>query len=107
MNLAVLSPRALAAAVTLTGGAVSLIAIALSAQTPPTPVFLSYAQGAPVFAALGETAPAASDWPRWIAAADSATRARVARGDETSIVNLLLFGTSFTRQPRFTTAQLT
>ena len=106
MSLAVLSPRALAAAVTLTGGAVTLVAIALSAQTPPTPVFLSYAQAAPVFAALGETAPVAADWPRWIAAADSATRARVARGDETSIVNLLLFGTSFTRQPRITTAQL-
>ena len=36
----------------------------------------------------------------------AATRARVAQGDETSIVNLLLFGTSFTRQPRITSRQL-
>jgi hypothetical protein len=67
---------------------------------------LSYAQASAVFAALGEPAPPASDWSRWIAAADAATRARVAGGDETSIVNLVLFGTSFTSQPRVTSRQL-
>ena len=50
--------------------------------------------------------PAADAWPRWIATADAATRARVAQGEEGSIVNLLLFGTSFTSQPRITSRQL-
>jgi SAM-dependent methyltransferase len=59
-----------------------------------------------VFAALGAPLPAAAEWPRWIAEADAATRARVAEGDELSIVNLLMFGTSFTREPRLTSRQL-
>jgi len=59
-----------------------------------------------VFAALGTPVPDASEWPRWIAADDAATRARVAQGDELSIVNLLMFGTSFTREPRLTARQL-
>jgi hypothetical protein len=67
---------------------------------------LSHAQARPVFAALSEPLPAAAEWSRWIAAADAATRARVAQGDEASIVNLLLFGTSFTAQPRITARQL-
>jgi hypothetical protein len=59
-----------------------------------------------VFAALQEPPPAAAEWGRWITAADAATRARVAHGDETSIVSLLLFGTSFTTQPRVTSRQV-
>src|SRR5687768_7261086 len=68
--------------------------------------YLPYEKAAPVFAALGERMPAEREWGRWIAAADAATRARVVRGDEAAIVNLLLFGTSFTTQPRITTPQL-
>ena len=75
-------------------------------QTDSTPRYLSHAQAGPVFAALDAPLPAAGDWPRWIAAADAATRARVARGDEASVVNLLLFGTSFTSHPRITSRQL-
>ncbi len=91
----------------LAGGAFTLLFLtALAAQTSTATVFLSYAQSAPVFAALDLPVPAASDWPEWIAAADAATRARVARGDEISIVNLLMFGTSFTSQPRLTSRQL-
>ena len=59
-----------------------------------------------MFAALGAPLPDAGEWPRWIAAADAATRARVAEGDDLSIVNLLMFGTSFTREPRLTSRQL-
>ncbi len=91
----------------LAGGVLSLSLLGtLSAQIQSLTAYLSHAQAAPVFAALNEPAPRAQDWDRWIAAADSATRARVAHGDETSIVNLLLFGTSFTTQPRITSQQL-
>ena len=59
-----------------------------------------------MFAALGAPLPDAAEWPRWVAAADAATRARLAEGDELSIVNLLMFGTSLMRQPRLTSRQL-
>ena len=45
-------------------------------------------------------------WPQWVVERDKAIRARVARGDEDSIVYLLLFGTSFTTAPRATTREL-
>ena len=77
----------------------------LYAQYPA--VYLSYDQAKPVFEAFNEAVPPASAWAHWIAEADRATRARVQEGDETSLVNLLLFGTSFTREPRITSAQLT
>jgi hypothetical protein len=39
-------------------------------------------------------------WPGWIAAHDRDIRARLDRGDEDTIVNWMLFGTSFTSRPR-------
>jgi hypothetical protein len=39
-------------------------------------------------------------WPRWIRERDREIRARVAQGDEDSLVNLWLYGTSFTDLPR-------
>jgi hypothetical protein len=39
-------------------------------------------------------------WDDWIAGRDAAVRARLARGDEDSIVNFLLLGTTFTTQAR-------
>src|SRR5688500_12838447 len=113
MNLAALSLIALAIAVTLSCtttinaadarvvavsrtlvcGALTVSFLAtLSAQINSSATFLTYAQASPVFAALDQPSPTARDWDRWIAAADAATRARVAHGDESSIVNLLLFG---------------
>jgi hypothetical protein len=87
-----------ALALTLCGGWLT----ALSAQ--PAVLYLSYDQVKPVFDALGEPAPPPTEWFAWIASADAATRARLRQGDETSVVNLLLFGTSFTSQPRVTSA---
>ena len=88
-------------------GALTLsILAALSAQTDSPARYLSHAQASPVFTALEVPLPASPDWPRWIAAADAATRARVAEGDEHAIVNLLFFGTSFTSQPRVTSRQI-
>jgi CheR methyltransferase, SAM binding domain len=78
----------------------------LSGQSHDAIAYLSYERARPVFEALGERLPAPSEWPEWIAEADRQTRARVAQGDEISVVNLLLFGTSFTSEPRITSAQL-
>ena len=39
-------------------------------------------------------------WPGWIARHDRDVRARLERGDEDTIVNWMLFGTSFTSMPR-------
>jgi hypothetical protein len=41
-------------------------------------------------------------WPAWLAGQRQALAARIAQGDVDSVVNLLLFGTSFTKQPRIT-----
>lgn len=45
-------------------------------------------------------------WPAWLASRRQELAARVAQGDIDSVVNLLLFGTSFTTQPRITAALL-
>ena len=47
-----------------------------------------------------------SNWPRWVEAHDATTRARLARGDEDSLVNFWMFGTSFTSRPRATVVDL-
>jgi SAM-dependent methyltransferase len=39
-------------------------------------------------------------WPTWIERHDREIRARLAQGDEDTIVNWMLFGTSFTSRPR-------
>jgi hypothetical protein len=39
-------------------------------------------------------------WPGWVIAHDGDIRKRLQRGDEDTVINWLLFGTSFTQQPR-------
>jgi SAM-dependent methyltransferase len=46
-------------------------------------------------------------WSAWARSQDAAIRARLDQGDLDSMVNLLLLGASFTKQPRVTTANLT
>lgn len=41
-----------------------------------------------------------SAWPGWVSRHNADIRARLERGDEDSIVNLWLFGTTFTKRPR-------
>ena len=41
-------------------------------------------------------------WPSWVSGRDKAIRARMARGDEDSIFNFLLLGTTFTTARRVT-----
>lgn len=59
-------------------------------------------------AALTSAGPAnaKNKWNNWVIEADRNIRNRLEQGDEDSIVNLLLFGTSFTRQPRLTEAEM-
>jgi hypothetical protein len=45
-------------------------------------------------------------WPGWVAGRDAEVRARLAQGSEDSLVNFMLFGTSFTKQPRATLKDL-
>jgi hypothetical protein len=47
-----------------------------------------------------------SAWPGWVSRHDATIRARLERGDEESVVNFLLFGTTFTMLPRATERDL-
>ncbi len=74
---------------------------------------ISFADAKPVFdtlrpdllpADLRDLSPAQREatWDAWVTRRDADIRARVADGDEDSIVNFLLYGTSFTARPRAT-----
>jgi hypothetical protein len=72
--------------------------------------FITYAEARPILerlapdlaAALAARPAAGRDaaWLEWVSSRDGEIRARLERGHEDSIVNLLLFGTSFTKHPR-------
>ncbi len=78
--------------------------------------YLNFDDAQPVIAASGTETPAEltnlagpegkKAWDIWVQKADQSIRARLEQGDEDSIVNLLLFGTSFTKQPRLTENQI-
>ncbi len=78
--------------------------------------YISYSDAKPVLEALAEVAPAGlrdvapgkleSTWLNWVKSRDVQIRERLARGDEDSLVNFLLFGTTFTHELRLTSAQL-
>src|SRR6266496_1976219 len=92
-----------------------LIIFGVSASTftqtaPRKAVYVSYGEAQPVLNALRDILPSTLKgksvdelgvlWPNWIRTRDAEIRARLALGDEDSLVNLLLFGTSYTRQRR-------
>jgi hypothetical protein len=97
---------------------VCLVAIAAPntafyAQAPsPRVRYISYQDARPIVEALADVLPAelrsarpadlASMWAGWVARRDAEIRARLVQGDEDSLINFLLFGTSFTRKPRIT-----
>jgi len=87
------------------------------AQAPSHRVsYISYQEARPVVEALSDVLPvelrSASPadlptiWPAWVARRDGEIRARVLQGDEDSLVNFLLFGSSFTHKPRITLTDL-
>ncbi len=71
----------------------------LAAQSTSPPGTSRLQKPDPVFDALGERLPAPAEWPSWIAEHDRTPAAVWPKGDETSIVYWLLFGTTFTSQP--------
>jgi SAM-dependent methyltransferase len=86
--------------------------VRLQAQPAERPVYLSLAGARPILegfagelpTGLNATADSAS-WLQWETARDREIRSRLKRGDADSIVNLVLFGTSFTARPRVTAKQ--
>jgi len=77
---------------------------------------MTLADARPVLAALGDRVPAPlrdglgadadATWAAWVKQHDADIRARIATGDEDSLVNLMLYGTTFTRWPRATPAAM-
>src|SRR5579871_562431 len=87
--------------------AILVLQLALHAQAPPpTTTFLSFREVSPILTAMKDAlppslaTPSADSWMHWAKAHDAEIRARLVRGDEDSLVNLLAMGTSFTKQPR-------
>ena len=89
-----------------------LAVVSTSAWSEPTARTMSLAEARPIFAVLGDSVPAAlrdsagvdadTSWSGWVTQRDSDIRARIVQGDEDSVVNLMLYGTRFTRWPRAT-----
>jgi hypothetical protein len=83
----------------------------LPAQANPK-ANISYSQAKPILDAFQETLPAElkgksppgleAAWPVWVARRNAQIRARLASGDEDSIVNFWLYGTTFTARARVT-----
>src|SRR3984885_9100372 len=75
--------------------------------------FTSYASAKPVLDQPNDLLPAElrnpneAKWSAWSQRQDKAIRARLQQGDLDSMVNLLLYGTSFTKQPRIKVQGLT
>jgi hypothetical protein len=75
--------------------------------------FTSYASVKPVLDASSDLLPVElrnpneAKWSAWSQRQDKAIRARLQQGDLDSMVNLLLYGTSFTKQPRIKVEGLT
>jgi hypothetical protein len=86
--------------------------VALSVHTAGAAA-ASYASVKPVLDQAGEQLPPGlrnpteARWRAWSQQQDKAIRARLRQGDLDSMVNLLLYGTSFTAQPRIKVESLT
>jgi hypothetical protein len=78
----------------------AVVSAALVVSTA-TVTLIPYDDAQPILEANGKNIPAA-EWPSWAATRNTEIRARLAQGDEDSIVNLWLYGTSFTKRPRVT-----
>ena len=92
------------------------IALSLLAQTRPTTANIPFSEADPILTELDEILPAelkgkssaqrSAIWPNWVVGRDRDIRARLVQGDEDSLVNLIIFGTSYTSQPRLTARQV-
>ena len=95
----------------------SLLTLQVGAQAPAgRSLYIPYSDARPILESLEDILPAElknlpaeqrpAAWPNFVKKRDAEIRARLRQGDEDSIVNLLFFGTSFTRQRRVTTEDL-
>src|SRR6185503_20836244 len=72
--------------------------------------FVRYGEARPILAELAGALPPELNaqpppaleaaWPGWIERHDRGVRARLEHGDEDTLINWMLFGTSFTSKPR-------
>jgi hypothetical protein len=91
----------------------ALSCIPLRAQRAERPGYLSLPEARPILESFAGELPAglnpspdSDGWLKWETSRDQEIRSRLKRGDADSIVNLVLFGTSFTAQPRLTAKQV-
>jgi SAM-dependent methyltransferase len=79
-----------------------LAVVTVALLQAPAPVYIPYEDVTLRPEDRGGPQISAKDWPGWVAKRDAEIRARLARGDEDSLVYLWLYGTAFTKQPRAT-----
>lgn len=79
-------------------------ACAIAGSDSPGVRFLNFTEAQEVLTAFGRTDDT-SAWDAWVRNQDRAVRARVERGVEDSISNLIAFGNSFTALPRLASAE--
>jgi hypothetical protein len=100
-------PLVLALMIGITG--IWLFAHFRAKQTNARRPILSFATAGPVLEALASERPRQlkepneGNWKAWAQEEDNVVRARLEQGALDSMINLLLFGTSFTSQPRVIT----
>jgi hypothetical protein len=81
----------------------------------PDRIYIPYADAKPILDALRPellppelgtltSAERETAWPDWVSRRDAEIRARLAAGDDDSVITFLLFGVSFTSQPRYSFA---
>jgi CheR methyltransferase, SAM binding domain len=91
---------------------VAAFGMSSATQVEPTP----FDDAKPILEAMAEIIPAElrdaaaerrqETWDGWARKRDAEIRDRLAQGDADSVVNFLMFGTSFTKAPRLTAEQL-
>jgi hypothetical protein len=105
------APRFCLIAIVLVPGAL----VSIAAQTDAAHANIPYADARPILdtlradlipVELRTLAPAQREaiWPEWVSRRDVEIRTRLAAGDEDSVITFLLFGVSFTSQPRYSFA---
>jgi hypothetical protein len=103
------SPLPLVLALMIGVAGIWLFAYFRAKQTNARRPILSFATAGPVLEALASERPPQlkepneGNWKAWAQEEDNVVRARLEQGALDSMINLLLFGTSFTTQPRVIT----
>jgi SAM-dependent methyltransferase len=103
------SPLLLVLALMIGVAGIWLFAYFRAKQTSARRPILSFATAGPVLEALASERPPQlkepneSNWKAWAQEEDNVVRVRLEQGALDSMINLLLFGTSFTTQPRVIT----